>query len=568
MYHRNLVIFLCTLILIRISTSTQDTIFNCCKSQHSFDNQSFRDAEKLSKFQEILSVETGGGNNSDKIKNFHLKLNHFELQCDSDKLIKHFVNFNTIGFPNDGYVTINEDLFLAPESYCVDSLSNDLSEVVIVTCDEAPALPKCCPWGKLSRWLHPELCKKFENASENLNLNENLLLRSKISESRHKFYWHPLNCINENKMVETATINLYNQSELDGIIAQLIPGSFCFDDVLVSHDLKFDWQKNVALFYCGQSWPYNEFGVTNVETVMYGGCLSLSAVFLLAGIAVYAIRLKQTHCHIHTWIELFYMISLLSLAVFCILHINFPEDHLDFCSLYHLFSVFGYFVSAIGVFTWATLLSLELFLAFKDLRPVVGLGCKQNVKRLIFNAICGHFFPLLVTCCTFAYSFYWKNTGYCVNTDLAAVRIILAALLVVNTICFGGTLYLILRHRRCAMLAVDNKSTQSNQRLNQLISCFIKLYLICGITFVGIIIGYFTGTVRSSAWYFMFYRAFLNLRGVTVFVIFVCNKKTKTLLWLYFNQKGRRLCRCGICNKKTTHIKRGIYSRRSDSISL
>lgn len=73
MYHRNLVIFLCTLILIRISTSTQDTIFNCCKSQHSFDNQSFRDAEKLSKFQEILSVETGGGNNSDKIKNFHLK---------------------------------------------------------------------------------------------------------------------------------------------------------------------------------------------------------------------------------------------------------------------------------------------------------------------------------------------------------------------------------------------------------------------------------------------------------------------------------------------------------------
>lgn len=58
-------------------------------------------------------------------------------------------------------------------------------------------------------------------------------------------------------------------SELDGIIAQLIPGSFCFDDVLVSHDLKFDWQKNVALFYCGQSWPYNEFGVTVSFTHMY-----------------------------------------------------------------------------------------------------------------------------------------------------------------------------------------------------------------------------------------------------------------------------------------------------------
>lgn len=123
--------------------------------------------------------------------------------------------------------------------------------------------------------------------------------------------------------------------ELQEKFEELIPGTFCIDDVITSHGVTFNWKTNVALFYCDKQWPYNEFRVNRVEKFVYGFSLSVSSLFLVISIAIYLIKLRKMHCNVHTWIELFYMTSLLMLAVFCILQINFPENHVQFCSFYH-----------------------------------------------------------------------------------------------------------------------------------------------------------------------------------------------------------------------------------------
>ncbi|XP_057653086.1 G-protein coupled receptor Mth2-like [Diorhabda carinulata] len=446
----------------------------------------------------------------------------------------------------DSIKSINKSV----DDFCVDQTEYDgfvLRECRIGfdVCDKLKCIRKCCPDGQ--SYVNGAKCENTYEHGTNLSrfsdIVENHEENFAIIHNRTCPHIHMVNPDSKITIHKNGSFTVWSKKEVSTSDVKNM-NSYCMEH------LQRGSKRDYYIFQC---FPEDENTLTKFDYRIWP--FILSTVLLILTILVYVF--------IKEWKKMFgkilinYCMASLCVFIFLLIAQSKTTPTETECQ----FRAFSIIFFAIAQFSWANVMSFEIWITFGTTRIYLGSSQKEKeLKKFIFYSLYGWGGPLLITLTILLFK-KWKVLPYAIQpligeqkcffdirlgnyAKLVFMNIPLLIIQTINMVFFIKTVLYCVKVRTEINKRNDSKMTNSAKKFSkdrQRLFLIIKLSVVMGIGLIFEVITAFfdmseLGTVpKYIEIIFDLYNA---LQGVFIFIIFICKKKVFFALLHKYNFFG------------------------------
>ncbi|ODM91362.1 G-protein coupled receptor Mth2 [Orchesella cincta] len=460
---------------------------------------------------------------------------------------------HTTALLENGYLSVpnlsDESIdYYGIDEYCIadvhgsgENTTADTKICIQSSSTERPILNKCCPLGTI---LGERGCIKEKDKWEPTFMDFKTLTTSSAQKMNPIYHSPWLACRYTEMWLEdgcdtvfypvttrkTAFIGRYRSWE----ILEHPDSAYCYDryenDDGILSNIMIECIGNVTNSeHNAGSWKF--------VAHLYMICLYIGAIFHLLTTLVYLITWTKQNVYGRTLcyctLALFFMQAFLGTKYFLAIYGDRETHKSHLCFVNGVFEHYFFIAS----FTWLLILNFNLWWTF---RSIEGNSVWER-NRFLFYTIAGWGFPFVVIGVSVILDFTYKcaNSGVltpnygklsCFISPWALgyyLYYIIAVLMMITLIFAGMTLGVVVNYQKATGHVVASKRAE-NMRTFLL---FLKLSVVMGLSWIFEVISWaVTKDGSASHWIWTIIDFYNTLSAILIFIIFVCERKTLSLL--------------------------------------